>query len=178
MSIGVNSKCAHQVRPPFRRMKHVRRSVNSCAYVRPHIKRKRQGSIESPSVVSTALMSDAVAKLGPLVVPARCNATGARLTCSSHTAALDPLSWTSFERWIRCPDPWPTSPRRAGAPAGSLTRTSRPKRCGWCSTSGRRQVPSPAALDSAIRLLDSPVVLPRGGDIVETAHGDIAKSCR
>jgi len=35
---------------------------------------------------------------------------------------------------------------------------------------------SPAALDNAIRLLESPGMLPSRGDMSETAEGEIAKS--
>ncbi|MGE3404567.1 MAG: hypothetical protein AB7K63_18400, partial [Vicinamibacterales bacterium] len=40
-------------------------------------------------------------------------------------AGLDPVLWTSSERWIRCPDRWQT-PRSAGR-AGSLTTSSKPR---------------------------------------------------
>src|SRR5215208_3540167 len=45
------------------------------------------------------------------------------------SAGLDPVSWTSSERWIRCPDRWQTLPS-AGRAGDSMT-TSRPKRCAW-----------------------------------------------
>jgi hypothetical protein len=58
------------------------------------------------------------------------------------TGALDPISWTSSERWIRCPE-WPTR-REAGGRAGGLTTTSRPRRSGSYWTRARAWVPSPA----------------------------------
>src|SRR2546422_2768351 len=45
---------------------------------------------------------------------------------SIKSLALDPISWTSSERWIRCPE-WPTR-REAGDRAGGLTTTSRTRR--------------------------------------------------
>src|SRR5262249_2482241 len=56
----------------------------------------------------------------------------------AHTkrTALDPISWTSSERWIRCPE-WPMQ-RNAGARAGTLTTTSKPKRCASSWTTPRR----------------------------------------
>ena len=58
-------------------------------------------------------------------------------------AGLDPLSWTSSERWIRCPE-WPRK-REAGDRAGGLMTTSKPRRSGWCWTRARRWARSPAS---------------------------------
>jgi hypothetical protein len=44
--------------------------------------------------------------------------------------ALDPISWTRSERWIRCPA-WITASRPAAAGEGSLT-SSKSRRCDWC----------------------------------------------
>jgi hypothetical protein len=65
-------------------------------------------------------------------------------TNASLVAALDPVRWTSSERWIRCPDRWQTPPK-AGAGAGSSMTTSRPRPSGWCSTRARasRRRPRP-----------------------------------
>jgi hypothetical protein len=51
------------------------------------------------------------------------------------SSALDPVSWTSSERWIRCPE-WPRN-REAGGLAGGLRTTSRRRRSGWCWTRAR-----------------------------------------
>ena len=52
---------------------------------------------------------------------------------------LDPVSWTSSERRIRCPE---CQTQSAGDPGGSLMRSSAARRCGWCWMMAR---PSPSS---------------------------------
>ena len=59
-----------------------------------------------------------------------------------HKSALDPVWWTSSERWIRCPT-MADEAEAPAAPAASLT-TTRPAPCGWCWTKARRSAPRPA----------------------------------
>ena len=60
-----------------------------------------------------------------------------------------------------------------GAPAKAIQELAGHKDL---TTTQRYMHLSPAALDAAIRLLDSPAVLPRRGDIVETKNATIEKS--
>jgi hypothetical protein len=60
-----------------------------------------------------------------------------------RTCALDPVSWTSFERWIRCPE-WPT--QSAGGRAGNSMTISKGRRSDWYSTKARRRPVSLATL--------------------------------
>ena len=56
---------------------------------------------------------------------------------------LDPLSWTSSERWIRCP----ACPRArlAGVRAGSSLKSSKKAPCAWSWTRARPSARSPAS---------------------------------
>jgi hypothetical protein len=62
------------------------------------------------------------------------------VTAQPPEGGLDPVSWTSSERQIRCPE-WDQRPRNGDARGDSLTRSSRPKPSGWYSTRARRSVP-------------------------------------
>jgi serine/threonine-protein kinase len=78
---------------------------------------------------------------------------------------LDPISWTSFERWIRCP----ACPKRVGAggPAGSSVTSFELVPSGWSWTMERRSRPSraisishrpPSRIGSAMRRQIEPAV--------------------
>lgn len=56
---------------------------------------------------------------------------------------IDPLAWTSSERWIRCPA-CPQA-RPVGAPDGSSLKSSRKAPCASSWTKARRSAPSPAS---------------------------------
>ena len=47
----------------------------------------------------------------------------------AHVLGLDPVSWTSSERRIRCPE---CQTQSAGDPGGSVMRSSAARRCGSC----------------------------------------------
>jgi integrase len=66
---------------------------------------------------------------------------GADVQALLPALGLDPVSWTSFERWIRCPDRWQTHPS-AGRAGDSMT-TSSPRLSGSCSTRARAWAASP-----------------------------------
>src|SRR5262249_40955054 len=90
----------------------------------------------NPAALERALrLGRQAVELDPLLPEAHA-ALGAVLTW----LGFDPLWWTSSERRIRCPNRWPTR-RRAGVPAGGLTRSPRRRRCGWCSTRARASAP-------------------------------------
>jgi len=58
-------------------------------------------------------------------------------------SGIDPVWWTSSERWIRCPDRW-QSPPRAGVRADDSMTNSKHRRSGWSSTRARPSEPLPA----------------------------------
>jgi predicted NodU family carbamoyl transferase len=77
-----------------------------------------------------------------------CLAGGVALNCVANgkvlqEGALDPLSWTSSERWIRCPAC--RKMPEAGAPAGSSLRSSKKGPSGWFWTKARPSAPSSAS---------------------------------
>ena len=70
--------------------------------------------------------------------------TGLRhLIAETDVGGLDPVSWTSSERWIRWPE-WDQS-RQGDERADSSLRSSWSARSGWCWMRGRRSGPWPAS---------------------------------
>ena len=56
------------------------------------------------------------------------------------TRGLDPVWWTSSERWIRCPDRWQTVPSRRASAGGSML-SLRSRRRAWSSMKARASAP-------------------------------------
>src|SRR5262245_36479992 len=67
---------------------------------------------------------------------------GIDMTIKDYRCALDPVSWTTSERGIRCPNRWQTLPS-AGRAGGSMM-TSKPRLSDWCSTRARPWAAWPA----------------------------------
>ena len=71
-------------------------------------------------------------------------AAGSTGQCNSgRSVGLDPVSWTSSERWIRWPE-WDQS-RQGDERDDSSLRSSWSARSGWCWMRGRRSGPWPAS---------------------------------
>ena len=59
---------------------------------------------------------------------------GGKTASQKVLTGLDPIPWTSSERWVRCPE-WDQA-RRDDERGDSLRRSSGRARCGWCEMRG------------------------------------------
>ena len=91
--------------------------VISAAQNIAHIKPAKAGAETNVNLVTTTgnIYSFVVTeRRGPpdLKVYVRGSEAGRKGKPRFYSAGLDPVSWTSSERWIRCPDRWQTPPKR------------------------------------------------------------------